>query len=153
MDSPKGLAAGNTKYCFNEYLETASEIGLIGLLLFTAVIGSVLFGIRKVAFTAKDNSCIPSFLNSLIIPISSLISLIVMALISFPFYSLPTLIVFFFLAALISSNIKGIKVSERLINTVILRRHNRPFSLADLYCFFLLSSYISALLLYGKAAV
>ena len=48
-----------------------------------------------------------------------------MALISFPFYSLPTLIVFFFLAALISSNIKGIKVSERLINTVILRRNNR----------------------------
>ncbi|MCX6327683.1 MAG: hypothetical protein NT144_13685 [Bacteroidia bacterium] len=42
------------------------------------------------------NSCIPS-----------LISLLVMAMISFPFYTLPTLIVFFFLAAIISSHVKA----------------------------------------------
>ncbi|MCX6326524.1 MAG: hypothetical protein NT144_07730, partial [Bacteroidia bacterium] len=52
------------------------------------------------------NSCIPS-----------LISLLVMALISFPFYSLTTLIVFFFLAAIISSHVKtGIFLVKEKIN-------------------------------------
>lgn len=41
MDGPKGLAAGNTKYCFNEYLEIGSETGITGLLLLLFVLFSV----------------------------------------------------------------------------------------------------------------
>lgn len=37
----KGMLAGNTKYCFNEYLEMASEIGITGLLLFLSIFLSV----------------------------------------------------------------------------------------------------------------
>jgi O-antigen ligase len=171
MDGPKGIAAGNTKYCFNEYLEMAAELGLIGFLLFLGIIPSIFYGIKKRLMTTNDdrmpndakqmtpagqmtaqpndyrmtresqmtindgrrpndakqmtpagqmtaqpnnNSLIPSFFNSFIIIIPSLISLLVMALISFPFYSLPTQIVFFLLLAILSSCVEGIHLSGRL---------------------------------------
>ena len=47
MDGPKGMAAGNTKYCFNEYLEMACEQGITGLFLFLAIIVSVFWGIKN----------------------------------------------------------------------------------------------------------
>jgi O-antigen polymerase len=151
MDCPKGMAAGNTKYCFNEYLEMAAEIGIIGILLFLGVIVSVFSGTRKAQrsvhriqnaindnrMTAQPNNArdanytaslvtpsgqmtseikelgetINSLIPSLLVP--SFISLLVCALISFPFYSLPTLIVFFLLLAILSSHVEGIHLSER----------------------------------------
>ena len=117
MDGPKGMVAGNTKYCFNEYLEMTSELGLIGLLLFLAVIASVFFSIMKVIMTTNDSEANDNRMTAnmsdarsandarramtaqqmtpagrmmreaqmtFIILISSLFSLLVCALISFP---------------------------------------------------------------------
>jgi len=141
MEGPKGMAAGNTKYCFNEYLEVASEIGIIGLILFLAIIVS-LFS-KKAKFQderpqdfqtarlqdiaqrsdlraqGKINDYQNSFIPSLLIP--SLVSLLVCALISFPFYSLVTNIVFFLLLALLSSCVKRIPISERFTGSSIIR--------------------------------
>jgi O-antigen polymerase len=147
MDGPKGLAAGNTKYCFNEYLEMASEIGVTGMLLFLGVIVSVFLGIyiaqgselraqgswnevqssgRRAQVEEQSDepsadlsgrarrSQIPTEasgakgrINEQSLFISSLISLLVCALVSFPFYSLPTLILYFLFLAIISSQVKG----------------------------------------------
>lgn len=46
MEGVKGMVAGNTKYCFNEYMEMASELGIVGLLLFLGVVG-VLFASKS----------------------------------------------------------------------------------------------------------
>ncbi len=113
----RGMAAGNTKYCFNEYLETAAEQGSIGLLLFLALIASVFWEMQKeAAFESNRNGSsgtgsIPHFSATMLIP--SFISLIVCAFISMPFYSLPTLILFFLLSALISSKVKESTVIKR----------------------------------------
>ncbi|MCU0413392.1 MAG: O-antigen ligase family protein [Ignavibacteriaceae bacterium] len=137
MDGPKGMAAGNTKYCFNEYLEMASELGLIGLLLFLAVIASICFGIntgandnrmtREALMTINDGrrpndakQMTPAGQMTFSILIPSLVSLLVMALISFPFYTLPTLIIFFLLLSIISSRVKEIS-AKNLIGPSVLR--------------------------------
>ena len=139
MDGPKGMVAGNTKYCFNEYLEMASEIGIIGLLLFLSVIASIVFGIKNGKMTttdarsATDNRMSPAgqmtaqpndyrmTREAQLILIPSLVSMLVMASISFPFYSIPTLIIFFLLLAILSSYIEGAHLSERLIRSSIIR--------------------------------
>jgi|GEM_PF-106533 len=116
IEGSKGMAAGNTKYCFNEYLEMASEIGITGVVLFLVVFLSLL--ISRIRDEFSRNSFILSFLHSFIF---SLIPLLVCALISFPFYSFPTLIVFFLLIAIISPNVKGIWVDMGLRNATFLR--------------------------------
>jgi O-antigen polymerase len=117
MEGPKGIAAGNTKYCFNEFLEMASETGLTGMLLFLAVIASLFSGAPigsarpnerqlrwRVGFEKTQTGPQEDVNQStLAIFIPSLVSLLVCALISFPFYSLPTLILFFIFLAFISS--------------------------------------------------
>jgi O-antigen polymerase len=155
MTGAKGMAAGNTKYCFNEYLEMAYELGLIGLFLFLAVIASIFLVIKGLRMkeliikgdkqktinppssysfipsffnsliSSSSNSFIPSFFNSLIIILPSLISLLVIALISFPFYSLPTLIIFFLLLALLSSHIGPVPAIKRLMVSSLVRSITR----------------------------
>lgn len=98
MEEPKGMVAGNTKYGFNDYLEFGSETGIVGMFLFIGFIGmTIFFGFRKLKSHVTHSSGYYLYL------LSAFISLIVLALISFPLYSLPTLIVFFFLTAIISS--------------------------------------------------
>ena len=116
MDEFKGTLAGNTKYCFNEFLEMTYELGFIGLLLFIFVLVSLFISKknqRLTALTFKENTDFPlnhSNFNSLIIYSSSIISILVTALVSIPFYSLPTLIIFFLLIAFFSSEIKNAKI-------------------------------------------
>ena len=105
MEGHKGWVAGNTKYAFNEYLEMASEIGVIGLLLYLAVILSLLpvsyYLIPSFSHTLKAHSSITSS-NNFLIP--SLISLLATALISFPLYSVPTLVFVFILFGILASH-------------------------------------------------
>lgn len=102
MDGPKGMAAGNTKYCYNEYLEMASETGIIGLGLFLGMIFVVFYAATR-RIHQRENSSF-SVLGSFIF---SFISILFCALVSFPFYSLPTLIVFVLVLGVLSSWIKG----------------------------------------------
>ena len=99
--SPKGLAAGNTKYCFNEYFELTSETGLIGLLLFLLVIFSALAPyIKQVFLNIPEKNSIVNLISP------SLVTILFCALVSFPFFSLPTNIVFFTVISLLSSQTK-----------------------------------------------
>lgn len=90
MNSLKSLAAGNTKYAFNEYLEFTVELGILGLLLFLSLIAMVIINIP-----INDKMTIPLF--------GILSSILICAVFSFPFYSLPTFILLFFILAIFSS--------------------------------------------------
>lgn len=92
----KGLVAGNTKYCFNEYLELASETGIVGVVLFFAFIGTILF------YSIKNNSII----NAIILP--TMVALLVFAAISYPFYNIPLQLLFFIMAATLYINSRAI---------------------------------------------
>jgi hypothetical protein len=93
MNEPKGMAAGNTKYCFNEFLEVTSETGISGLFLFLFLLAIVLKETNKIADTPFLSFFI-SFTTTLIF--------------SFSLYSLSTLILFFPLLALITTYLKPI---------------------------------------------
>lgn len=125
INGPKGIVAGNTKYCFNEYLEVASELGITGLLFLFLVLISAFFGIKfeLVALTNIKNTEKDIFI--LLILTSSLISILVTAFISIPFYSLPTHIIYFLLLGAISARIRAIPLStkyfSKLYNRTIVR--------------------------------
>jgi O-antigen polymerase len=99
MDKVKGMAAGTTKYAFNEYLEILVEQGIVGLIIFIILIVEALKSFQK-----------GHKLLSWVIP--AFISLLVCAFISFPFYSLPTFVLFFILLGVISSQIKKETVAD-----------------------------------------
>ena len=101
MEGPKGMAAGNTKYCFNEYLEMASETGVTGLIIFLSIVGLAC----KQMFNRFNDPTLKN-LNENLPPGAAMISILVCAMISIPFYSLPTFIVFFIMLAMISSQTK-----------------------------------------------
>jgi tetratricopeptide (TPR) repeat protein len=135
MDGVKGMVAGNTKYCFNEYLEMAAEIGIIGLLLFIGIITFLLSRTKLRAQGSEPRDDLHDFhdlhdLHDPVHPVSrdfgtsflnlhdlyflkaSLIAILVCAFISFPFYSIPTFIVLFFYLAVISSYNKAYLVNK-----------------------------------------
>jgi O-antigen polymerase len=126
MNGPKGMVAGNTKYCFNEYIEVTSELGVIGFFLFFIVLISVFKGIRntKMEMILSQPKDLKVLTNeapiNLTIISSSFISLLVCAFISFPFYSLPTQIVFFLQLAILSSYVKETKVHCKLLHFISL---------------------------------
>lgn len=93
MDGQEGMIAGNTKYCFNEFLELTSEIGVIGSILFIVVI----FLVFSETHSLKNKN-----LKANKIIKSSLFAIIICALVSIPFYTLPVFIIFFFLIGLVS---------------------------------------------------
>jgi O-antigen ligase len=135
IEGPKGLVAGNTKYCFNEYLEMASELGIFGLLLFLGIIVTVFIQINrnnKKELSNENNINKFLVLNSFKIFIPSLLSLLICTLISFPFYSLPTLILFFLLIAFLSSNMERNHKSEKIISSLI----NNNFTKTTIFLFF-----------------
>jgi len=135
--SPKGFVAGNTKYCFNEFIEMTSELGCTGLLLFLGVIISIIKGSCKrlnlrltVQKADTDNriTLLPpgseksdSENYSVIFLAGSLVSIMVCALISFPFYSLPTLIVMFIIIGLLPGKI-------HIIDVFLIRKETTPHS-------------------------
>jgi nitrogen fixation-related uncharacterized protein len=100
MESPKGIAAGNTKYCFNEFLEMAAETGIAGFILFVGLLVPVFMREKKSQNAVHKVQGFGCGEQGKIIP--SLTALLVTAAVSFPFYSLPTLILFFSFLALIS---------------------------------------------------
>lgn len=89
MKGPKGLFAGNTKYCFNEYLEIASETGIIGLLLFC----SLLFA-AFVSVTALKMKLLSS---------SFIFTIVILSFFSFPFYNVPLLMALIIVLAFVSA--------------------------------------------------
>lgn len=119
MDEIQGVVAGNTKYCFNEYIEMAAEIGFTGLFLFCIVTGSVFYSIKRNMVIGTNDNSDSSFVSFLL---SSFVSLLVCAFISFPFYSLPTLIVFLLLLAMISSQIREIGISKKFMGFSLIQR-------------------------------
>lgn len=89
MKGSKGLVAGNTKYCFNEYLEIASETGIIGLLIFCSLLFSAFIGITE----QKMKLLSSSFMGSIVI----------LSFFSFPIYNVPLLMVLIIALASISA--------------------------------------------------
>jgi tetratricopeptide (TPR) repeat protein len=138
IEGPKGIAAGNTIYCFNEYLEMASETGIFGLILFSSIILMVFLLFKK-----STEPFIPSFFNSLIprYPLSpffySLLTLLICALVSFPFYSLPTLILFFMNLASISAASKENLISWEMSFS---RKINLSFKVMTFLLFIFIST-------------
>jgi len=100
MDGTKGWVAGNTKYAFNEFLEMTSETGVVGFILFLLVIASTFQVMKELKI---QNEPPQSNFSESIFFHSSLISFLFCAIISFPFYSLPTLIMFFVILANLSA--------------------------------------------------
>lgn len=99
MAGLKGWEAGNTKYCFNEFLETTSETGIIGLMF----LGSLLvlaFGwetkLKMNELKIKNEKRFDTF------PFIS--SFLIILFFSFPFYNIPVLLTFFVILAVISVN-------------------------------------------------
>jgi O-antigen ligase len=112
MDGSKGWVAGNTKYCFNEFLEIAGETGIIGLFLFIYVILSVFVGLKQTT-SFSNNHHETSWLSYQNVSSpnnfkASLSSIIIISALSFPFYNLPVLLLFVTLLAFISAGVKGV---------------------------------------------
>jgi tetratricopeptide (TPR) repeat protein len=84
--------AGGVEYAFNEYLQICIETGIVPFMIFLAFVGYVLwFGIK----------------NKNYLPFGSLVSLLIFALMSYPFNILPFVIAFAFLSALCMADINN----------------------------------------------
>jgi O-antigen polymerase len=84
--------ASNIEHAFNEYLQMAAELGLIGLLLFAVFVCLTL----RTAFRSIN---VPQSLPA----IGCMIAILISALFSYPFHEIPVLIVFVFAASIVSS--------------------------------------------------
>ncbi|MGV8096488.1 MAG: O-antigen ligase family protein [Mangrovibacterium sp.] len=105
--------AGNPAYSFNEYLQIVIEQGIVSFILFLSIIAySFYIGIRRRLFPAT----------------ASLVALLIVAMMSYPFSVLPFLIVLIFLLAWIHSAESSKKVL-------------RPVSSALVFCSLLFVSY------------
>jgi hypothetical protein len=97
--------AGGVEYAFNEYLQICIETGIIPFLVFLAFVVCVLVvGIR----------------NKNILSVSSLISLLIFASMSYPFNLLPFVIAFAFLSALCMADNNEKRRNKRLYPTFVL---------------------------------
>lgn len=91
--------AGNPEYAFNEYLHICIEQGILVFILFmTIMVYSLYTGIRR----------------KKIAPTASLLSLLIVCVLSYPFSVLPFLIVLAFMLAWIHSDEKGISFTPAL---------------------------------------
>lgn len=112
MDGPKGMAAGNTKYAFSDFLEIVAEIGIWGLFLFIVLMRQFfLFTKEWNVKLIRDTDCS----SSLIVPF------LIFMLVSFPMYSLPILMSLLVLLAIISSQLFNyiIVISNTRINCIL----------------------------------
>lgn len=163
MDGVKGMVAGNTKYCFNEYLEMAAEIGIIGLLLFTGIIIFLLSPTKLRAQGKGPRNDLHDLqglhdlqdIHDLHLLKASTIAMLVCALISFPFYSLPTLIILFFYSAVISSHKKNYQVNKstnRLTgNSILLKASAIMFLIISASLFFIMHQQYRSQINFNKA--
>jgi Lipid A core - O-antigen ligase and related enzymes len=129
INGPKSLNVGDTRYAFNEYIETFAELGAIGLFLLLVLI--TVFSSQKLAIEKEQAPLIKPIFN---ISKAALISLLCCALISFPFYSLPTLIYFFLLLAIISSLSKNLSY-----NFTLTPGKGSVYFIKPIFCIILLS--------------
>lgn len=104
-DEEKTLA-GSVQWTFNEALQTISETGIIGFLLLLAVIGYALFA-KIPPKTLRE------FRLAIAAARSSIVGLCFFSLFSYPFYSLPITIMFFFSLAVVSAGFIGNKYYEK----------------------------------------
>ncbi len=116
--SAKGWVAGNVAYCYNEYIEMASEIGIAGLLLFLISIGSLFFPGRKLSEkpSGEDDNLFDYWENPSLVIYAPIISILVMAVFSFPLsvYNIPTLLLFVIFTAIISANTEPVFKKEAI---------------------------------------
>lgn len=115
--------SGCPDYAFNEYLQIGIELGIVGLLLFLAIIGIALYtGIK----------------NRKIMAVGSLSSLLLFACMSYPFNLLPFLIVLVFMLSLCVTNESKKKFVCPNINMKLT------------YCLFFVSTIILFICLYNR---
>jgi len=101
------LIAGNPEYAFNEYLQICIELGIIPFFVFISIcIYTVYAGIKRKKYAA----------------IGAFVSLLIFALMSYPFSILPFLISFVFLISLSCSNYSDIRrgISKNIALIMIL---------------------------------
>lgn len=90
------MLAGSVRWAFNEFLQTASEIGLVGLALFVLVVGYALFYRLPQPLSMQNKMAIAASR-------ASLAGILVFGCFSYPFYSLPVTLLFFFSLAVLSA--------------------------------------------------
>ncbi|MBN2167102.1 MAG: O-antigen ligase family protein [Marinilabiliaceae bacterium] len=88
-DPQESLLASNVKWAFNEFLQTTSEYGLVGLFLFLLVI---IFSM----YQYKSSNTAKMYTSLMVTARASLIGIIIFSCFSYPFYSLPIVILLFF---------------------------------------------------------
>jgi len=104
--------AGYEQYAFNEYLQIGSETGLVGLLLFLGIAGTLLVPFLRTLKYGKQNAA-----NSTIMAAASgLLGILIFALFSYPFSIMPILMVGVFVAAVLAGY-------SRSITTLMFRRY------------------------------
>jgi len=101
------LVAGNVEHAHNEYLQIWMELGLVGLILFFFLMGSILFPLNR---KKSEESEIDFKYVISISAKASIISILVISFFSFPFHVIPTLINFIFLLALVNGLKDGVKI-------------------------------------------
>ena len=98
--------AGNVNHANNEYLQIASDLGIIGFILWMGIVITILIGNSKYIITSMEKN------DNEFIYISakaSLVSILIVALFSSPLRVLPTNINFFFLLSLFSALNKSVE--------------------------------------------
>jgi tetratricopeptide (TPR) repeat protein len=83
------MLAGSVRWVFNEFLQTASETGLVGLFLFLLVIGYALF-YKTPTGMAREHYLLTGAARA------TLTGILMFGCFSYPFYSLPITVLFFF---------------------------------------------------------
>ena len=90
------MLAGSVRWAFNEFLETASETGLIGLVLLLLVAGYALFYRLPPSLSRQHRLTIGTAR-------ASLAGVLVFGCFSYPFYSLSVTLLFFFSLAVLAA--------------------------------------------------
>lgn len=97
LENDYAWLADNVTYAFNEYLETAAETGVLGLLLFLCILYAALFKYKAGANSHDEHRGIQT-LTSI-----TLITILFSGLFSYPLHSSPVLLLFFILLGIKSS--------------------------------------------------
>jgi O-antigen polymerase len=105
------MLAGSVRWSFNEFLQTASETGLIGLALLLLVVGYALFYKISASLSRQHRLVIGAAR-------SSLVGILTFGCFSYPFYSLPVTLLFFFSLALLAVS-KSTRISKQFYSSIL----------------------------------
>jgi len=97
--------ADAVSYAFNEYIQIAAETGLAGLLLFLSLIFFAFFKVRK----KQDDKDQKNYI--LIAARGSLLAILISAMFSYPFRTVPVYMMLFLVLSVISAN-DSVKITE-----------------------------------------